>query len=274
MSSANHKKIAIHGVPRSGTSWLGEIFNSSPVVSYAYQPLFSYAYKDFLSGTSTRQEIDEFFFELLHSEDEFVQQKIKRISGDMPNFIKGVATHIAYKEVRYANLLPSLLSESPDLMFCGIVRNPLSVINSWLSAPREFREDLGWVVEEEWRYAPKKNMDRPEEFNGYEKWKEAVQLFLRLKAEYIDRVFIVNYSDLLRDPLKQTRAFFDFFGLEFTSQTKNFLQESLTTDSSDAYSVYRHNQTDRKWESELDPCISQEIIADLKGTPLERYLES
>ena len=34
------------GVPRSGTSWFGELFNSSPRVAYRFQPLFSYAFKD------------------------------------------------------------------------------------------------------------------------------------------------------------------------------------------------------------------------------------
>ena len=36
------KNVAIFGVPRSGTSWLGQIFNSSPMVAYRFQPLFSY----------------------------------------------------------------------------------------------------------------------------------------------------------------------------------------------------------------------------------------
>lgn len=273
MSYADCKKIAIHGVPRSGTSWLGEIFNSSPAVSYAYQPLFSYAYKDFLSSKSSKDEIDSFFSELLHSDDAFIRQKGKRENGEMPLFAKSRITYIVYKEVRYINLLRSFLLESPDLMFCGIIRNPFSVINSWLSAPREFRQDLGWSVDEEWRNAPKKNLGRPEEFNGYEKWKQAAQLFLNLKAEYPDRVYLVKYSDLLQDPMQQTKSMFDFFGIELTGQTESFLQDSVTTMSDDAYSVYRKCQTDEKWKSELDSSVAQEIASDLKGTLLEKYLE-
>ena len=34
------------GVARSGTSWLGQIFDSSPEVRYSFQPLFSYEFKN------------------------------------------------------------------------------------------------------------------------------------------------------------------------------------------------------------------------------------
>lgn len=40
-------KIAIHSVPRSGSTWLGEILNSSANVKYCFQPLFSYKFKEF-----------------------------------------------------------------------------------------------------------------------------------------------------------------------------------------------------------------------------------
>lgn len=51
------KPIAIFGVPRSGTSWLGQLFNSSERVAYRYQPLFSYAFKGRLNENSTLDEI-------------------------------------------------------------------------------------------------------------------------------------------------------------------------------------------------------------------------
>ena len=35
----------IHGAPRSGTTWLGQLFNSHPAVKYCYQPFFSHAFR-------------------------------------------------------------------------------------------------------------------------------------------------------------------------------------------------------------------------------------
>ena len=45
------KKIAIFSVPRSGSSWLGQIFNSHEDVSFRMQPLFSYSHKSALNKT-------------------------------------------------------------------------------------------------------------------------------------------------------------------------------------------------------------------------------
>ena len=53
--------VAIHSVPRSGSTWLGQIFNSHPKVNFRYQPLFSYAFKDYLNEASSSEDIEAFF---------------------------------------------------------------------------------------------------------------------------------------------------------------------------------------------------------------------
>jgi hypothetical protein len=82
------KRIALHGTPRSGTTWLGEIINSSTEVVYKYQPLFSYGLKSFLGATSSREQIDEFFKMLRQSNDPFCDQVESRNSGELPLFEK------------------------------------------------------------------------------------------------------------------------------------------------------------------------------------------
>ena len=156
MLNKKYIKIAVHGVPRSGTSWIGEILNSSPNTIYRYQPLFSYAHKDYLNNVSSRKDIDSFFERLLYCDDEFTNQIAKRNAGYFPVFKKEQITHVIYKEVRYINILFNLMCQAKNALLCGVMRNPLSVINSWLKAPREFRSDLGWSELREWRYANKK----------------------------------------------------------------------------------------------------------------------
>ena len=68
-------KIAIHSAPRSGSSWLGSIFDSHPEVAYRFQPLFSYTHKDQLNESSSLNEINDFFEDILKSKDEFILQK-------------------------------------------------------------------------------------------------------------------------------------------------------------------------------------------------------
>lgn len=273
MHISEYTKVAVHGVPRSGTSWIGEILNSSPNTIYRYQPLFSYAHKDYLNNASTREDIDAFFEELLHCDDDFTNQTAKRASGDFPIFEKKQITHIVYKEVRYINILFNLMRRAEDVLLCAVIRNPLSVINSWLQAPREFRKDLGWSELEEWRYALKKNLNNPEEFNGYEKWKEAASTFVHLKKQYPGRVYILKYADMLHHPLEETKKLFDFCGIDFTDETADFLRASTSYDNPDAYAVFRSRQRDDKWKTELHPEISKQIFADVRGAHLEEFIE-
>ena len=57
--------ISINGVPRSGTSWLGQIINSSPDVAFRFQPLFSYTHKGALREDSSVMEIMKFYGDIL-----------------------------------------------------------------------------------------------------------------------------------------------------------------------------------------------------------------
>jgi hypothetical protein len=272
MSESSLVRVAVHGVPRSGTSWIGEIINSSPHVIYRYQPLFSYALKDYLTPSSAEEDIDEFFRALEGVQDPFIDQAAKRASGRFPAFAKDNPTHLVYKEVRYVNILWNLMRRTEDVYLCAVIRNPLSVVNSWLRAPREFRRDLGWVESEEWRYALKKNMNKPEEFNGFEKWKEATYTFLRLRDRFPDRTFILHYDDFVSNPLIGLNDLFSFLRLPITSSTLEFIRESRTSGNSDAYAVFRDQDTRGKWKYELDPAIISAITDDLRGTELEKYV--
>lgn len=265
-------KVAVHGVPRSGTSWIGEILNSSPHTIYRFQPLFSYALKDFLTNASTRQDIELFFEKLLQVQDAFINQTQKRNIGDFPRFEKRESTHIIYKEVRYINILYNVMRRTENLYLFAVIRNPLSVINSWLRAPREFRRDLGWNELEEWRYAIKKNLNKPEEFNGYEKWKEAALIFRNLKAQYPDRVFIVTYHRFLAHPAEEAEKLFNAIALPLTDSTKEFIEASSNKPNLNPYSVFRSNQSDTQWKKELNPEIVEKILSDIEGTELQEYL--
>lgn len=266
-------KVAIHGVPRSGTTWFGELINSSPNIRYKYQPLFSYRFKNALSERSSAQEIELFMQDLFVAEDDFLDQYEARKTGKLPVFEKQEITHLLYKEVRYHHILHNLMKNSNIKLLC-IIRSPLAVINSWLRAPKEFRKELGWRILEEWRFASKKNMNRIEEFNGYEKWKEAMGIFFSIKERYRDRVFIIEYARLIADTRNVIEALYSFLGLELGKQTLAFINESTSHTDPDAYSVFKKRDTpdDFLWKSQLDNRIVKDIVHDLYGTYLQEYL--
>lgn len=266
-------KIALHGVPRSGTTWLGAVFDSHPVVRYRFQPLFSYAFKDYLSDRSSARDIDRFFKEIGKSTDDFILQKKGKEEGKIPDFVKtDPAIAVVYKEVRYHHILENLLTQDEEVKVVGLVRNPLSVLSSWLSAPREFRADLGWKIAEEWRTAPSKNAGRREEFNGFEKWKETTSLFENLEKKFSDRFYLLRYDDMIEDTETTVRAVFDFCELSVPRQTLDFITKTRQKTVPDTYSVYNSRRKDDKWKTALDPAIARTIVEDLGGTSAAKYL--
>ena len=267
--------ISIHGVPRSGTSWLGQIFDSHPDVAYRHQPLFAYRFKDRLNLTSTSEEIYRFLDELYNiTDDDFILDisRRKSVNDFWQNAIKNEKPqHLVMKMVRYHHLLRTFLERVNDIKIIGIIRHPCAVINSWLQAPKEFRNE--WNAHEEWRYAPQKNAGRIEEFNGFEKWKEIVYLFLNLKKEFPNNFYLVRYEDLISFPIQEVTNMFSFTGLETKQQTLDYINASHSKNDPDPYSVNKYPNTNQKWKTELDPLIANEIITDIQGTSLEQYIK-
>lgn len=263
------KVISVHGVPRSGTSWLGQIFNSHPEVAYRFQPLFSYRFKDHISLQSTAADIRAFLDDLAcATDDDFI---MRGLAPDELHFQKWAnPTHLVMKMVRYHHLIENLLDAVDELKVIGIVRNPCAVINSWLQAPREF--DSGWDPLEEWRYAVRKNANRPEEYNGYEKWKEVALEFLDFQERYSRRFYLIQYETLVENPVMEVRTLLDFAGLSSHRQVSDFLAFSRSRSNPHPYSVTKAPSVRDRWRTELDKQISHAIEDDLAGTVLERFL--
>lgn len=232
------KKIAIHSVPRSGSTWLGEIINSSPVVKYCFQPLFSYQFKNFLNETSEKQEIDKFFMLLGKSDDEFISQKLNRELGTLPNFRKFPKfTHIVYKEVHHHHIIENLLQKDSEIKLILLVRDPIEVMNSWINAPKEF--DPNWDINEQLISGKLKNLEKKENFYGLEAWTKTTKNFEELSKNYKERVFLINYAKLKSSLNLTAKQLFNFCNLEFTDFTQNFLTESTKKILDDNYSVYK-----------------------------------
>lgn len=256
------EQIAIHSVPRSGSTWLGAIFDSHPNVTYKLQPLFSYALKGFLTPQSSKYDIENFFNKLEGYVDDFMDQKEGKERGIIPIFEKCCSSAVVYKEVRYHNILENLLYRHPSVKVVGLIRNPLSVISSWLKAPKEFRLEQGWTANDEWRFARKKNLDKPEEYNGFEKWKEVAHLFDILAVKFPNRFCLINYSDLLENTVDSVDKLFSFCGLSVPQQTLDFLVSSTMSQQKDAYSVYRSKKKDDDWKLNLPSNIAYDILND------------
>lgn len=261
----------IAGMARSGTSWLGEIVDSSPDVKYCFQPMFAYAFKDRIGYDSTASDLQRFFADLYETSDPFVLQIDKRSTGEFPCFAKNDSpSHLAFKENRYQYLIPRILERATNLKLVSVVRHPCGAMLSWLRNPKEFPPNAD--PSREWRFGACKNQGREENFFGYFKWKETAHLYLDMAEKYPKRTIVVRYEDLVREPLRETGAIFRFLELELGEQTRRFLDACHTKHVESPYSVFRNKSVADRWRTELPPSIRDEILSDLTGTRLAQFI--
>ena len=253
-------QVAVFGCPRSGTSWLGQLFNAHEAVAYRYQPLFSYEFKDWFGRHGLSPAALSAFGEaLLAARSAFVLQDLQPPKLPMPS-------HLVWKEVRYHHLIPALAAMRPMHRIVYLHRAPVQVINSWFQAPKEFRP--GQDIHEEWQFAPSKNVD-PSEYNGLAKWKESMGLALAVQAAWPDRICLVSYERLRADPAGQLARLFAQVGLPPSAQVQEFVQASTGRHEDDAYSVFRT----RELPMRLPADIRDQILADEEARSLhERAL--
>lgn len=220
--------LAIFGLPRSGTTWLGQLLNAHPAVLYRYQPLFSYEFKDYLAPGFSKEHIANFHHELQYATSDFV--------CPTHTFSKDNPTTLLYKNVRYHHLAPEMLEKSP-VKIIFISRDPVEVLNSWFNAPREFYPE--WDIEKEWEQAPSKNQGRPEEFFGLQGWAKAEQIHRNLADRYPDRVKILSYQKLKQNTQASMKELLEWAGLSFHPQIQSFILSSADRSANDTYSIFK-----------------------------------
>lgn len=262
--------IYIAGVARSGTSWVGQVLNSSPRVAYRFQPFFAYEFQGRLNEDSSPRDFQQVLSELRKADTPFLTQVDKVSSGLYPAFGKvDVPDVLVFKENRYQSLVPQAVRKVPELGLLAIIRNPCAVLNSWRKNPKEFPAGSDFV--REWRHGMCKNTG-PQDCFGYYRWKEAAHQYLDLAEQFPERVYVLRYEDAVRNPSGVFANVFDFFGLSFEQQTAEFLAKSTSTHSENYYAVFKEASVADRWRDELEPEIAAEIEEDLRGTRLACFL--
>lgn len=262
-------KVAVFSVPRSGSTWLGQIINSSPDVVYRFQPNFAYSFPLTLSNDCSHTEIEQFYKELLETKDDFVTGKIG-ISGKKNKlFSKSTPKLLAWKEVHFLSLAKPLLERS-DTSIVAIIRSPYAVINSWAKTPKEF--DPSWDLLQEWYYGDKKNENLPSHYFGFNKWLEATRLFIALKERFPEKTHLVYYDELISNTLEVVKDLFQFLNISLSDQTLAFLNQSTANNENDSYSVFKTKKNDLAWLNELPSEVINGITKALQENNLEPFI--
>jgi len=264
------KTIIITGMPRSGTSWLGQIVNSDPSVAFRMEPLFAYRFKNRINATSSCEEVNELFASLVDLDDEFMLQKENQRAGYYPTFEKRDAEIVAVKTTRHHELLERYLECLSDVHIVGIVRHPAGAINSWMKSYKEF-EKKGCSLARDWRTGDCRKQGIGE-YWGFDDWLSVTKKFVRLAAEY-SNFHLIRYSDLVKKTDHCVKALFQDLGMEMQPQTASFISACHSRHDKDPYSVFKNKVVADEWMGELDPGLAKVIVNEATSAGLSYFLE-
>ena len=258
-------------MPRSGTSWLSQIFDSSPQVRFKLSPVFSYEFKNYLNETSTKEQWEYVFQGAYNSENDFMNQTERRKVGQYPTFRNkdSKPEFLVVKDTRFHNLTERMIEVFDNLKIVAIVRHPCGAIHSWLTSPHEFPQDADPM--KEWRTGACRKAGYGE-FWGFDDWKIVTRLHVKLEQHIPTSCIIQRYEDLVDDSISETKKLFRFFKLNYTMQTESFLRMSQEIHDDNEHAVFKHPLVKDRWRSELHPSIKETIIEEVKGTELERFI--
>lgn len=257
-------------MPRSGTTWISQIFASSPDVRMKFCPLFSYEFKNALNEESTPNQWRDFFDAVYHTPSPYMDQEHLRKDGLVPNFgvPKEDPNHLMIKSNRFHHLIPHVLEKAPDLRVVYLVRHPAATLYSWLDNPTEF--PAGANPLEQWRSGDCRK-DGVGEFWGFNDWKKVTLQALKLADQYPNRFRLQRYEKLVLSPTKEVQELFDFFELDLGRETLDFISASRQRHDTSKRSVFKGAQLNFTWKTGLPDEILNEIRQDLAGSPLDAF---
>ncbi len=257
------------GMPRSGTTWLSQIFESSPDFLVRLSPNYSHPLKNQLDLHTSRDDWMSHLAAAAESDDPFMTQNWRRDTGELTTFASAEATarYLAIKDTRFHDLYQRAMEELDGAKLIYVVRHPAGVINSWWRS-EEFPPDAD--LGEEWRDGSCRKQG-PGEYWGFSDWCTITERYLDLEEAAPDRYRVFRYEDLVRDRVGIGTGLFAFVGCELQASTSAFLEESKARHDSRTYSVFKDPSVADRWRSELPVEISEAIQSDLAGTRLARF---
>ncbi|MHC5157565.1 MAG: sulfotransferase domain-containing protein [Planctomycetota bacterium] len=260
--------VVILSMPRSGSSWVGEILGLSPSSLYLREPITQTHLKMVQEGAPSFFEFDT------HCLPEGYASAAANAFSGLPLFsrwitlfpkqwawLKRKQKRIVIKEIN-PFMLPWLIrAYQPKIIY--LVRHPVATASSF--------ERMGWTGKQfDFRLSAATLQQIPDyqQFT-HSFWAEhgALQAFILKEvlkyAHDYENMRLVKYKDICADPLTSFRDLYDFAGLEWNDSVERKIRKHCHPEcvDTDPYSTHRDTAREvKKWKKQ----VPEEKIAEAK----------
>ena len=272
----------VFSMPRSGSSWLGQIFDSCPYVLYKFQPFGLENYAQSLENIEFINSPKNILESIFNDSEPFINQRCmaeyyKKNKNNYMGFLKNNKTTInVCKNVHGIDYVPYFINiEEVRIIF--LIRHPCGYINSLLTSPERSQKDYkDWIEGTFISYDNKVNWftgapryDR--EYRGFLDWIHTTLLFTHLESNNHDKIRVLKYEDLVESPVDTISSLFKWLGIKLEKQTIDFIETSTSSHDEDPYSVYKNSTVVSKWKYQLDMNIQKTISYFLESCGIGLY---
>jgi hypothetical protein len=271
MSTMYSKIIYITAMPRTGSTWVGQLFAAHPEVRLKYCPLFSYEFRGRCDERSPPGDWRGMFDELYERKSDYLDQEHLRTKGDVPTFdnVNPRPPVMCVKSNRFHTLTRSMVSKLPEITWIALARDPVTTIASWVLNPTEFVEPC--TVDADWRSGECRRT-RPGEHWGFADWLWVTAMHAELATAHPDRFTQLHYEDLSHAPVEAAKRLLDIAGLSHDPQVLEFARSSQAEHSAQPRSVFKNPRRSASRYDTLPAGIVAAMLAETREAGLERFL--
>ena len=317
--------IALLGMPRSGTTWIGKIFDSHPLTLYRHEPDMGLMAGGLIAGripylapladaASLADDVRD-LLELM------LRRKTARTSGKTPFFAKDYYTpatfrlrktlaivakvasrlhpdfpipdcvdltkrtdiQIVWKSINLAGCLGVIANNLVGGKAFLILRHPCGQINSVMQGEAFRRFTSSTPASED--YGVMELLLRTEGAKAYGLDMATIRGMLPVErlawrwvlinekavseARQLDNCMIVRYEAVCAEPVAQAKQLFDFAGLEWHTQTREFIAGSTSETDDSYYGVQKRPlEAANKWRQQMTESNVARIMNIVHGSAL------
>jgi hypothetical protein len=282
------KPILVTGSHRSGSTFVGKVISSSPLVGYIHEPFNYYLNRKGICDadfdkffTYITQENEDLYFKSIKKTidfnyDLFSQLRLVKSFTDL-RYLLSEYSHFTQSRVRglrpllkdpFALFSSRWLAEKFDMSIVILIRHPAAFASSlmalnWSFPFSHFLEQP--LLMNDYLYPYEVNIL---EYSRVKKsvldqaillWKLIHHFILQLKSSNSDYLFM-RHEDISMEPIKSFNFMFDHLSLDFSEHTVRMIGQScdvslgLNDQITDPYSIRRNSKNlQKKWKKMLMP---------------------